>query len=179
MGAAERGAQADGPKVGQRTRCPPPGRGLRRRILDRALGYMAGRSMWAVKGIAKLGAAAESESVQLKPRRAILHDQIAVSRFSNLEYRMAELEEQVRVRIMEYAVWLQMRVAAERKRTGDPGGCWRAGSLSSKPMPPRLPDGQSVAQNQSVAVTTAGRMINLTIESDRRRPDVFVGRMFG
>ena len=26
----------------------------RRRILDRALGYMAGRSMWAVKGIAKL-----------------------------------------------------------------------------------------------------------------------------
>ena len=31
-------------------------------------------------------------------RRAILHDQIAVSRFSNLEYRMAELEEQVRVR---------------------------------------------------------------------------------
>ena len=70
----------------------------RRRILDRALGYMGGRSMWAVKGIAKLGAAAESESVQLRARRAILHDQIAVSRFSNLEYRMAELEEQVRVR---------------------------------------------------------------------------------
>ena len=70
----------------------------RRRILDRALGYMAGRSMWAVKGIAKLGEAAESESVQLRARRAILHDQIAVSKFSNFEYRMAELEEQVRVR---------------------------------------------------------------------------------
>jgi hypothetical protein len=27
-----------------------------------------------------------------------LHDQIAVSKFSNFEYRMAELEEQVRVR---------------------------------------------------------------------------------
>jgi hypothetical protein len=70
----------------------------RRRVLDRALGYMAGRSMWAVRGIAKLGAAAESESVQLRARRSILHDQIAVSKFSNFEYRMAELEEQVRVR---------------------------------------------------------------------------------
>jgi hypothetical protein len=70
----------------------------RRRILDRALGFMAGRSMWAVKGIAKLGEAAESESVQLRARRAILQDQMAVSKFSNFEYRMAELEEQVRVR---------------------------------------------------------------------------------
>jgi hypothetical protein len=70
----------------------------RRRILDRALGYMAGRSMWAARGIAKLGADAESESVQLRARRSILHDQIAVSKFSNFEYRMAELEEQVRVR---------------------------------------------------------------------------------
>ena len=70
----------------------------RRRILDRALGYMAGRSMWAVRGIAKLGEAAESESVQLRARRAVLQDQIAVSKFSNFEYRMAELEEEVRVR---------------------------------------------------------------------------------
>ncbi len=70
----------------------------RRRILDRALGYLAGRSMWAVKGIAKLGKAAESESVQLRARRAILHDQMAVSKFSNFEYRMAELEEHVRAR---------------------------------------------------------------------------------
>jgi hypothetical protein len=70
----------------------------RRRILDRALGYLAGRSMWAVRGIAKLGAAAESESVQLRARRAILHDQMAVSKFSNFEHRMAELEEEVRVR---------------------------------------------------------------------------------
>jgi hypothetical protein len=70
----------------------------RRRILDRSLGFMAGRSMWAVRGIAKLAAAAESESVQLRARRAILHDQMAVSKFSNLEYRMAELEEQVRGR---------------------------------------------------------------------------------
>jgi len=70
----------------------------RRRILDRALGYMAGRSMWAVKGIAKLGADAESESVQLRARRAVLSDQIAVSKFSNMEYRMAEIEEEIRGR---------------------------------------------------------------------------------
>lgn len=70
----------------------------RRRILDRALGYMVGRSMWAARGITQLGEAAESESVQLRARRAILHDQIAVSKFSNFEHRMAELEEEVRVR---------------------------------------------------------------------------------
>ena len=70
----------------------------RRRVLDRALGYMAGRSMWAVRGITKLGDAAESESVQLRARRAILQDQISISKFSNFEYRMAELEEEVRVR---------------------------------------------------------------------------------
>jgi hypothetical protein len=50
------------------------------------------------RGIAKFGADAESESVQLRARRAILHEQIAVSKFSNFEYRMAELEEEVRVR---------------------------------------------------------------------------------
>jgi hypothetical protein len=70
----------------------------RRCVLDRALGYMAGRSMWAVRGITGLGDKAKSESVQLRARRAILQDQIAVSKFSNFEYRMAELEEEVRVR---------------------------------------------------------------------------------
>ena len=65
----------------------------RRRMLDRALGWLAGHSMWAVKGITKLGETAESESVQLRAMRAVLHDQMAVSRFSNFEYRMAQLEE--------------------------------------------------------------------------------------
>jgi len=68
----------------------------RRRSLDRALGWMAGHSMRAVKRIAELGETAESESVQLRALRAVLHDQMAVSKFSNLEYRMAELEEEVR-----------------------------------------------------------------------------------
>jgi hypothetical protein len=70
----------------------------RRGLRDRALGYMANHSMWAVRGITALGEKAASESVQLRARRAILLDQIAVSKFSNFEYRMAELEEEVRVR---------------------------------------------------------------------------------
>jgi hypothetical protein len=41
---------------------------------------------------------AESESVQLRAWRAILADMIAVSQFSDLEYRMAEIEEQLSTR---------------------------------------------------------------------------------
>jgi hypothetical protein len=70
----------------------------RRSVLDEALGWMAEHSMWAVKGITKLGKSAESESVQLRARRFLLLDQIAVSKFSNVEYRMAEIEEEIRVR---------------------------------------------------------------------------------
>ena len=70
----------------------------RRRSLDHALGLMARHSMWAVKGINKLGESAESESVQLRARRAVLHDLMKVSNFSNLEYRLAELEEKHRAR---------------------------------------------------------------------------------
>jgi len=71
---------------------------LRRRCLDQALGSMAGRSMWAVEGIVALGETAKSESVQLRARRAVLHDQIAVSKFSNWEYRLANVEEKLRAR---------------------------------------------------------------------------------
>ena len=71
---------------------------LRRRYLDRALGSMAGHSMWAVQGVIKLGETAASESVQLRARRAVLHDQMTVSKFSNMEYRMAAIEEEIRVR---------------------------------------------------------------------------------
>ena len=38
---------------------------------------------------------AESESVQLRACRAILADNMAVSKFSDLQYRMAEIEEQL------------------------------------------------------------------------------------
>jgi hypothetical protein len=70
----------------------------RRYVLDLAIGRMARLSLKATDGIAKLGAGAESESVQLRAWRAILADQMAVSKFSDLEYRMAVIEEQLRGR---------------------------------------------------------------------------------
>jgi hypothetical protein len=66
----------------------------RRRALDRAIGRMAGLALKAANGIARLADGAESESVQLRSWRAILADQMAVSKFSNLEQRIVELEEQ-------------------------------------------------------------------------------------
>jgi hypothetical protein len=49
----------------------------------------------AANGIVTLAKEAESESVQLRAWRAILADQMAVSKFSDLEYRMTEIEEQL------------------------------------------------------------------------------------
>ncbi len=49
----------------------------------------------AANGIVTLAKEAESESVQLRAWRAILADQMAVSKFSDLEYRMVEIEEQL------------------------------------------------------------------------------------
>ena len=54
--------------------------------------------MKAANGIAKLGAGAESESVQLRAWRAVLADQMAVAKFSDLEDRMTEIEEQLSAR---------------------------------------------------------------------------------
>jgi hypothetical protein len=63
----------------------------RRHVLDLAIGRLARLSLKATDAIAKLGAGAESESVQLRAWRAILADQMAVSKFSDLEYRMMEI----------------------------------------------------------------------------------------
>ena len=68
----------------------------RRRSLDRALGSMAAQSSRAVKEMTRLGQTAESESVQLRAWRAVLTDQIAVSKHANLEYRVSQLEEKRR-----------------------------------------------------------------------------------
>ena len=70
----------------------------RRYVLDLAISRLARLSLKATDGIAKLGAGAESESVQLRAWRAILADQMAVSKFSDLEYRMTEIEEKIRDR---------------------------------------------------------------------------------
>ena len=67
----------------------------RRRALDRTIGRMASLAMKATEGISRLAKGAESESVQLRAWRAILADQMAVAKFSDLEYRMTKIEEQL------------------------------------------------------------------------------------
>jgi hypothetical protein len=68
----------------------------RRMSMDQALGRMARRASRAADGIYSLGADAESESVRLRAWRAILADQMQVAQFADLEYRMAELEEEIK-----------------------------------------------------------------------------------
>jgi hypothetical protein len=67
----------------------------RRRVVNQAIGRMTGMAMNAVDGIVTLAKEADSESVQLRAWRAILADMLSVSKFSDLEYRMAEIEEQL------------------------------------------------------------------------------------
>ena len=67
----------------------------RRRALNQAIGRLTDMAMNAVDGIVTLAKEADSESVQLRAWRAILADQIAVSKLSDLEYRMAEIEKQL------------------------------------------------------------------------------------
>jgi hypothetical protein len=54
--------------------------------------------MNAVDGIVTLAGEAESESVQLRAWRAVLADMISVVKFSDLEYRITEIEEQLSAR---------------------------------------------------------------------------------
>jgi chorismate mutase len=70
----------------------------RRRVVNQAIGRLTGMTTKAVDGITNLAQEADSESVQLRAWRAILADQMAVAKFSDLEYRMTEIEEQVRDR---------------------------------------------------------------------------------
>ena len=46
-------------------------------------------------GITNLAQEADSESVRLRAWRAVLADQMAVCKFSDLEYRMVEIEERL------------------------------------------------------------------------------------
>jgi hypothetical protein len=57
--------------------------------------------MKAANGIVTLAKEAESESVQLRAWRAILADQMAVCKFSDLEYRMAESKSSGILRVCE------------------------------------------------------------------------------
>jgi len=70
----------------------------RRRIRDRAIGRLNRRMIWASDRIAQLANGAESESVQLRALRAIFSEEMSVSKFSNLEFRMSKIEEDLRDR---------------------------------------------------------------------------------
>jgi hypothetical protein len=71
----------------------------RRRLLDRAVGQMAKRANWAAIETYRMAKEARSETVKLRAIRAILADMMAVSKFSGLECRMSEIEEQLRARV--------------------------------------------------------------------------------
>jgi hypothetical protein len=70
----------------------------RRRARDRALGRMAMRAQRVSEQIVKLAACAESESVELRALRAILAGAISVAKFSELQRRMAAIEQQLHER---------------------------------------------------------------------------------
>ncbi len=67
----------------------------RRRVVNQAIGRLTGMTTKAVDGLTNLAQEADSESVQLRAWRAILADLMSVSKFSDLEYRMTEIEEQL------------------------------------------------------------------------------------
>jgi hypothetical protein len=70
----------------------------RRRVIDQAIGQMTRQTTRAAKVIIRIANEAESESVQLRAARALFSDVITVSKYSGLEGRLTELEEQVRER---------------------------------------------------------------------------------
>jgi hypothetical protein len=70
----------------------------RRRVVSQAIGRLTGMTTKAAERIASLAQEADSESVQLRACRAILTDMISVSKFSDLEYRVTEVEELVKAR---------------------------------------------------------------------------------
>ena len=67
----------------------------RRRAINEAIGRMTHMARNAVDGILHLAKEADSESVQLRAWRGVLADLMSVSKFSVLEYRMTEIEEQL------------------------------------------------------------------------------------
>jgi hypothetical protein len=66
----------------------------RRRTLDRAVGRMARRAIWAADEIAKLSRKTNSPWLKLAALRAMLSDLLRVTDFAVLEARIANLEAQ-------------------------------------------------------------------------------------
>ena len=95
MGSEKRRAQETARRWAHEPECAEI-EAFRRRAIDRAVGLLAKNAGWAAGGICKLAKEAESESVKLRAFRSILSDMMAVSKYSGLEARLAELEEHYR-----------------------------------------------------------------------------------
>ena len=67
----------------------------RRRVVHQAIGRLTGMTTKAADRISTLAQEADSESVQLRAWRGVLADLMSVSKFSVLEYRMTEIEEEL------------------------------------------------------------------------------------
>ena len=72
---------------------------FRRGAIDRAVGLLAKNAGWAASGICKLAKESESDSVKLRAFRSILSDMMAVSKYSGLEGRLAEIERHYRAHL--------------------------------------------------------------------------------
>jgi hypothetical protein len=68
----------------------------RRRALDEAISRMTKHAKWAADIIISVAEDAQSDSVKLRAARAIFSDVIKVAKFSELEARITEFEEQLR-----------------------------------------------------------------------------------
>jgi len=68
----------------------------RRRTLDRAIGRVNRRTTWVTDRIALIAKEADSQSLQFRALPSIISDVMAVSKFSNIEHRLTELEEDFR-----------------------------------------------------------------------------------
>lgn len=64
----------------------------RRRYLERAIGLLTHAVIKSAKVEIRLAGKGESESIQLQAARAVFADLIAVSRFSDFEKRLTDLE---------------------------------------------------------------------------------------
>ena len=71
----------------------------RRGVIDRAVGLLAKNASWAAGGICKLAKESDSDSVKLRAFRSILLEMMAVSKYSGLEARLAEIEQHYRAQL--------------------------------------------------------------------------------
>ena len=63
----------------------------RRRTIDHAISLMPNHSTWAAEGIAMIAKEAKSKSLRCRAFRAIVTDEMAVSKYSELEARVADI----------------------------------------------------------------------------------------